>query len=328
MESLSCRHPAASEMFGTIASLAHLETSPLCQYHGELPPGGYMDLTKYLLGNRSNPLSKYNKDELELFYLDFKKAISEIFKQATNGNKFILISDGQLFEKTTSLRVRLDSSYNYISSDRNGVEKHMEKTYVASLSSREPNEAYAYWKAASDCLADFALAIGLARGYKIAYATTLPSPFVEKFLSTIKDIYHRQIAMIHLTVPGALQSAKERVRGAQLSSRVGEFTDHVLMAKCRNLFESLHDLLLGCHRIGFLTVNESDHSFTLAAGWENSKFMIYDHKSLKLIRNEHDRHAREKGRFDMTVKKSEDYFASQRKFSVYLEEKRGAKSSP
>jgi hypothetical protein len=160
----------------------------------------------------------------------------------------------------------------------------MRRTHLASIETMGAEKAYNHWREASICLADFALAIGLNEGKRIAFGTTMTSPFASKVLTNIRDVYHRSITMLHVTSPDNVRMATEHLRR---EGGIVQCTDVDLIEKGKMLFDRLEDFVAICQRIDFLVRLGAKDAPILAARWENSHIEVIDYLAYEFIKAEH-----------------------------------------
>lgn len=279
-----------SLVFPSVAAIvvtvpAPLNFSPIRPYLERVLSGHFLDLSKYEKEGKDNPLSKYSQKELDLFYLDLHDALLETFEHAARGDNFTLTAGGPASGKSKHLEDHIDPSFAYVDPDRTGLQKYMKRTHLDSIATMGPENAYNHWREASICLADFALAIGLNEGYKVAFGTTMTSPFASKALTSIRDVYHRSITMLHFTSPDDVRKATEYLRRA---GGMVQCTDKDLEVKGKMLFDRLEDFVSICNRIEFLVRLEATKGPILAATWENSHLEVLNSDAFQVVKTEHD----------------------------------------
>ncbi len=234
-------------------------------------------------------LDRYNEQELALIYADLQERQDALFAGAAKTNEYLATAGAPCSGKSTLLEQIIAASpikYVYVDPDRATL-LQMSNTYKKDIENktRTIEEAYTYWRDASNFIANLFLAKALKEGYAIAHGTTMTSPIIGKLFNSLKTDYGRTIHLLHVTCDEAIRKASEEQRraGGVVQCTWEDFTTKMTM-----FCDRLPDYRLA-DKIDFHFRSDM-HGYTLAATWQSDKFTVANSTALQHIRALHDQY--------------------------------------
>jgi hypothetical protein len=241
-------------------------------------------------------LDTYSVEERKAIFKDFTSIKEKTFATAEKEHLFVLTSGGPGAGKSTHLETSLnferDSStkmlatttgkFAYIDPDRHALFL-MKETYLKDT--RSPDKAYAYWRNASNFIAETLLATALKEGYAIAYGTTMTPPdfIIQKLMTSISSYYGYEIEMHHLSASDDL-----RVASIQEREKLGtvQTNEEDIRNKGKAFFERLPAYFQHVPKVLFFYRSDME-TVTCAAIKTSSGIEIEDQKALDSVKQLH-----------------------------------------
>ena len=235
-------------------------------------------------------LGVYGIDDLIRIHKDLLQLQESLFAGADKGvRQYVATAGSPGSGKSTVLEAFMAQSqthFVYADPDRATL-LHMENTYKRdrALGLRTPEEAYNYWRDASNFLANYFLAKALQEGYAVTHGTTMTAPamVIERIFTTLKNVYGYSVHLLDINCDNLVREQSEQQRRAH----------GVVQCTCEDFYNKgkafcqRFPSYLGADRIDFYYRDRIDHASCVATR-EGTNLIAHDKVGFIAIQKLHD----------------------------------------
>jgi hypothetical protein len=233
-------------------------------------------------------LHRYSDAEIDLIYADYIQLNNMLFAGATKNNEYVATAGAPTAGKSTVLEAYMAQStvkYVYADPDRSCL-LNMMHTYKKDIADKKytHDQAYQYWRDASNFLAYLFLSKALSEGYAIAHGTTSTSATVSEMFRQVRTKYSRTIRLLHVTCDQAVREASENVRRASgvVQCTWEDFNNKIVT------FCTLLPLYLSLDQVDFYWRDSLVNNACHAAKVNGGSVQVINQKAFDAIKELHD----------------------------------------